>query len=170
MMGLGREPHCGRGDHVGLDASPRSRVSGCCSVSSANIVFSCARPPRVDENTRGRPFGAQEAASLLPFPWVRARALDPSGLMAQRSNPPDVRRVKTMASPRGDHRGWGSYEPPDVRRRAFVPSASMTQIWGEPDRSEVKAISRPVGDQVGSVSMPRLLVSWRKSDVPTRSE
>ena len=73
-----------------------------------------------------------------------------------------------MVSPRGDHRGCVSYEPPDVSRRAFVPSASITQIWGDPERSEVKAISRPVGDQVGSVSMPRLLVSCRKSEVPTR--
>src|SRR5262245_19271309 len=89
--------------------------------------------------------------------------------MAQRSNPPDVRREKTIVSPRGDHRGWVSYDPPNVIRRAFEPSASITQIWGEPDRSDVKAISRPVGDQVGSVSRPQLLVSCRKCDVPTRS-
>src|SRR5262245_26986677 len=117
-----------------------------------------------------RPLGAQEAASLLPLFWVRGRAFAPSGLMAQRSNPLDDRRVKAIVSPRGDHRGCVSYEPPKVSRRAFPPSAPMIQIWGEPDRSEVNAISRPVGDQLGSVSMPRLLVSWRKSEVPTRSE
>ena len=55
-------------------------------------------------------------------------------------------------------------------RRVFVPSALITQICGDPDRSDVNAISRPVGDQLGSVSIPRLFVSCRKSDVPTRSE
>src|SRR5262245_17209051 len=110
-----------------------------------------------------RPFGAQEAASLLPLFWVRARAFEPSGWIAHRSKPPAVRRVKMIVSPRGDHRGCVSNEPPNDSRRAFVPSALITQIWGDPVRSEVKAISRPVGDQLGSVSMPRLLVSCRKS-------
>ena len=37
-VGLRRGLTVGRGDHVGLDASPRSRVRGCCSVPSVNIV------------------------------------------------------------------------------------------------------------------------------------
>src|SRR5262249_45217189 len=111
--GAPSRPHCGRGDHVGLDASPRSRVSGCCSVPSANIVKSWARPLRLEENTMGRPLGAQEAASLLPLPWVRARAFEPSGFIAQRSNPLEVRRVKTIVSPLGDQRGCVSYVPPN---------------------------------------------------------
>ena len=57
-----------------------------------------------------RPLGAQEAPSLLPLLCVKARAFEPSGLMAQRSNPLDVRRVKRMVSPRGDHRGCVSYD------------------------------------------------------------
>ena len=49
-----------------------------------------------------RPSGAHAA----PSPWVSDRALDPSGPTAQSSNPPPVRRVKTMLSPFGDQRGW----------------------------------------------------------------
>ena len=71
-----------------------------------------------------------------------------------------------MMSPLGDHRGWVS--KPVVSRRGFAPSASITQMLGAPLLSELKVISRPVGDQEGSVSMARLLVRRRNSEVPTR--